>query len=129
MSKNAWIVSGMIAAMSGVAMASGSFVPIAYGASAADTQTVGAGAFGTILALAGSVVSAIKLFSGGNITSITNAVDLLRPVLSGEATLPQGAVRVAFVILEADAVIRNNGQDYSATQALAKQFLLPTPKA
>lgn len=125
MSKNGMIIGGMIAAMVGVGIASGSFTPIAYGASEATTETVGSGTLGTIMAIAGSLFSVFKLFTGAPPTSITNAVDLLRPVLSGQTNLPQGAVRVAFVILEADAVIRKNADDYTATQALAKRFLLP----
>lgn len=120
------IVGGFATALLGVALLSGSVTPIAYGASEANTQTVGSGIFGALLAIGGSILSAVKLFTGGNVTSITNAVDLLRPVLTGQSTLPQGAVRVAFVILEADAVIRKDTEDYIATQALAKQFLLPT---
>ncbi len=121
----AWIIGGFVTALIGVGIAAATTSPIAYGVGEANTQTVGTSIFGGILTIAGSVLSAIKLFTGGNATSITNAVDLLRPVLTGQATLPQGAVRVAFVILEADAVVRKNSADYEATQKLAKQFLLP----
>lgn len=129
MNKNVVVIGGFVTALIGVGIAAATTSPIAYGVGEANTQTVGTGIFGTLLALAGSVVSAFKLFTGGNATSITNAVDLLRPVLTGQTTLPQGAVRVAFVILEADAVIRKDTEDYIATQALAKQFLLPVDQA
>lgn len=121
----ALVIGGFVAALVGVGILSGSATPIMYGASEANTQTVGSGIFGALLAIGGSILSAIKLFTGGNVTSISDAVELLRPVLTGKSTLPEGTVRVALTLLEFDAVRRANVEDYAAVQALSKRFLLP----
>lgn len=120
-----------VAAMASVAALSWVGSGVSYGAEMSGTGQIGTGfgAIGAITSVVGFVVSLIKTGGGGGVNAITDGIELLRPVLTGKSSLPEGAVRVALAVLEADAVRRASAKDYDDTKALAKQFLFPVTPA
>lgn len=123
-SKPTIIVSGAICIASVATLfATGS--PVAFGVGEATAPVVSTGIVSLLAALASGATAVWKLFQANGPNSILDAVELLRPVLTGKASLPEGAVRVAFTIIEADAVRRGNSKDYDDSKALAKQYLFP----
>lgn len=119
------IVSGAVCIASVATLfATGS--PVAFGVGEATPPVVGTGIVSLLTALASGATAIWKLFQSTGPNSILDAVELLRPVLTGKTSLPEGAVRVALTILEADAVRRGNPKDYDDVKSLSRQFLFPT---
>lgn len=109
-------VAGFVAALIGVGLASGSFTPIAYGASAADTQPVVTGIVGTLMTLIGG---------GGGLWALLKnspASGFVKDALVNLATrdVAGSVLDAAFLTIAATIFARKGSLDVSLMTTLAE---------
>lgn len=120
----ALVVSGFVAALVGVGLASGSFVPVAYGASEANAQTIGSGALGGLLALGGSLTSLWQMFFKGNSADLLKKIeDLAGNIISTKPTAETVTAEVALVVLFTICAKNGDTENLATVAALSTKML------
>jgi len=103
--------------------------PLAYGASEGAAQVGnGVGVLGLLTSIGGMVWSVIK---SGSLTAIikdggtvTNSLDLLRPILDGKANVTDSLIRVALLTLEIDRSVKGDAEGLKQVHDLSSRILL-----
>jgi hypothetical protein len=125
MDRYKWLAaaSATVALISVVAVA-GTVSPVAYGAG----ELTGAGQVGIgigSLTAIGSVISFIvSLFKSGGQTLVADATELLGPIVKGESSVAQSAVRVSLFILQIDRAQRGDAEGLKMVQDLSARILI-----
>jgi len=103
--------------------------PLAYGTSESAAQVGnGVGIVGLLTSIGGMIWSVVN---GGSLSSlvkdggtITNSIDLLRPILDGKANVTDSLIRVALLTLEIDRSVKGDAEGLKQVHSLSSRILL-----
>lgn len=115
---------GFVAALIGVGLLSGSVTPIAYGASEANTQTVGTGLLGGLLTLGGGLTSLWQMFFKGGSTDLLKKIEELGSNIIGKPqTVETVTAEIALVALFTICAKNGDTANLATVSALANSML------
>jgi hypothetical protein len=126
MSGYRWLAAASAAvALISVGAVASTVSPVVYGAgelTGAGQVGIGIGSLTAIGSVISFIVSIFK--SGGGQALVTDATELLGPIVKGESNVAQSAVRVSLFILQIDRAQRGDTEGLKMVQDLSARILI-----